>query len=172
MTGDSELREFLKELTSGPIKRPYKEHERIISERPDHSIQVVQLGNPRYVRTWRFNCHADSFGLTTREEFWALQETNIEGWADSRFVALMLPTLQPNANPNLEHLVVYFDEGHHILHSGIGVGDRVVSKWGDGNTYLHSLYETPASYGSSVRRYQRPPVDTALRTYLDWAATL
>lgn len=60
-------------------------------------------------------------------------------------------------NPIREDLVVYI---HYIykeqVHIGIYKGsNKVLSKWGYGNVYLHNLDLVPSSYGNIIRFFRK-----------------
>lgn len=168
--GNIELRTFLHEITSGAERRSPQEHEELIAKiayRIPHSIRPGQRRVCRDVRTWRFNCHAYTFGLTECEAFWQLQEVNDDAWPHSTFIESLLPTFQlVRGDAGGENVVLYRNESGQLKHSGIARGGLVHSKWGDGNTWAHGLYEVPISYGSIVDRFTRPSVAGILAAYL------
>jgi hypothetical protein len=53
---------------------------------------------------------------------------------------------------NAGQVVIYFRQGRPV-HAGIAIGDRIRSKWGIGQQWVHELWEVPALYGEQTKRY-------------------
>lgn len=144
---------------------------RTLAEIGPHSIRAIRTVDLHDVRSWRFNCHAFTFGLWQRDEFWRLQDTHPDAWPDGVFVVrhlLQAMSSVPPAEVPDEVAVLYF-EGDQLKHSGLQRRESVQSKWGDCHTWEHGLFEVPASYGERVAFYVIPPVDVVVDAYVRFA---
>ena len=126
-----------------------------------HSILISDKVRLGYPRTFAFNCHAFTFGLSKMEECWAAREDLCPNGA---FVlAHLLPMMEQHTEGNI---AVYFD-GDRVTHSGRINNGTVISKWGTAHTWQHGVWEVPTSYGSRVECYLAPAADWLKKTYLN-----
>lgn len=133
-----------------------------------HRIRVVSLADPSNLKTWRFNCHAFTFGLWQQELFWHLQDSHPDAWPDGGFVTNRLrPAMRRVYDTELQagNIALYFDSDR-LTHSGIVRANVICSKWGDGHVWDHGALEVPKSYGARTEYYNAPPDDCALNAYL------
>lgn len=66
-------------------------------------------------------------------------------------------------------IVIYFN-GAEIKHAGkISVNGRVISKWGIGHLFEHSIFEVPEQYGNDIRYYKQLAKETALDYFFKYA---
>lgn len=142
-----------------------------LAEMCPHGIRAIRTVDLDDVRSWRFNCHAFTFGLWQRDAFWALQDTHPDAWPDGSFVAHYLLPVMSSVPPGemLDEVVTLYYEGDQLKHSGLQRGGRVRSKWGDCHTWEHGLFEVPASYGERVAHYVVPDADVAVDAYIRFA---
>lgn len=136
-----------------------------------HRIRAIRSVDLNNVRTWRFNCHAFTFGLWKHELFWQLRESHPKAWPDGTFVIdHLLPQMSAVAPRDWrEGAVVLYYEGDRLKHSGLRQGRLVHSKWGDCHTWEHGLLEVPLSYGQRVLYYEAPTAQLVISAYVQFA---
>lgn len=111
-------------------------------------------------RTFAFNCHAFTFGLSKMEECWAAGD---DIYPNGAFVtANVLPIMKQHVDGSI---AVYFD-ADRVTHSGRINNGTVISKWGTAHTWQHALWEVPTSYGSR-EYYQAPNPELVKNAYLE-----
>ena len=169
------LRKALLDITKRFTAHTVREQLRAVDELRNHcphQIKVIRAVDLDDFRSWRFNCHAFTFGLWRQERFWELQESHPNIWPDGAFVTdHLLPQMCVAATHDLgETAVVLYYEGSRIKHSGLKRGELVHSKWGDCHTWEHGVLEVPISYGERVVYYQAPPIEIVIEVYLRFAA--
>ena len=126
-----------------------------------HSIMVLEKARLGSRRTFAFNCHAFTFGLSKVDECWSADE---DLSPDGTFImAKVIPMMEERPEGGI---VLYF-EGDRITHSGRINRGVVISKWGAGHTWQHALWEVPTCYGSSVAYYQEPAAGAVKMAYLE-----
>lgn len=83
------------------------------------------------------NCHAYSTGLW-KEDIWDILfdyiVINDRNLIDCNFMSTLIPRLDEHLNPIQNDLVIYFDSGGKVTHSGIckNVSNNLIeSKWGN-----------------------------------------
>lgn len=166
----TKLEEMTKRFTGLVITHQVQVVENIKQEYP-HRIAVRSMADPRSLRTWRFNCHAFTFGLWQQEAFWHLQTSCPDCWPDGAFVTnYLLPGMCQISETDIRagNLVLYFDS-ERLTHSGVVYDDLIRSKWGDGHVWEHALFEVPKSYGERAEYYTAPPNNLALDAYVKFA---
>jgi len=144
---------------------------RTLAEMSPHGIWAVRTVDLDDVRSWRFNCHAFTFGLWRQEASWKLQDTHPDAWPDGSFVVRhLLPVMSPVRPGDMpDEVAILYYEGDQLRHSGLQRGERVRSKWGDSHTWEHGLFEVPASYGERVAHYVVPPSDIVVDAFVHFA---
>lgn len=137
-----------------------------------HQIRAIRAVDLDDLRSWRFNCHAFTFGLWREDLFWNLQETHPDVWPDDTFVTgHLLPRMSvATAEDAVDSPVVLYYQESQLKHSGLRRGDLVHSKWGDCHTWEHGVMEVPISYGARVVYYREPPVEVVVEAYVQFAA--
>ncbi len=137
-----------------------------------HRIRAVSPVNLDDVRSWRFNCHAFTFGLWKQELFWQLQESHPQAWPDGNFVTqYLLPRMTAVVGRDWRKAaIVLYYEGDQLKHSGLRQGRLVQSKWGDCHIWEHGVLEVPLSYGQRVVYYRLPDAQLAMSAYEQFAA--
>lgn len=172
--GGQELRSALQEITEDWTAELVGEQVAAVSRLGltlHHSVKVVRPVDLKDVRSWRFNCHAFAFGLSTQDVFCDLQVSHPNAWPDSGFVVNHLLPLTQSVEPEIEAgtgLVLYWRHDQ-LKHSGITEGTTVRSKWGDCHTWEHGLMEVPASYGDRVAYHRAPARDMVSDAYVRFA---
>jgi hypothetical protein len=64
-------------------------------------------------------------------------------------------------------LILYF-EGQLPTHAGLIKEPQVISNWGKGHVYQHSLLEVPSSYGNEIRSYRKLLASVATMRFVEY----
>lgn len=173
---DEVLRQSLLDVTERYTGRAVGEQlaaVRRLGIKHQHSINAIRVVDLVDVRSWRYNCHAFTFGLWSQDVFWELQETHPNAWPNGPFVVEhLLPLMSQVTSGRIagEAAALYF-RGGDLKHSGLNRGGVVQSKWGDCHTWEHGLFEVPSSYGDRIQLYHVPEVDVVVDAYVRFAKT-
>ena len=138
--------------------------EKLRSEFP-HTIQLVERTNPTLPR----NCYEWALDLSSVLTHWVGELDLPELFAGPQFASTLIPQLNAISESDVRNddLVLYFDEPIPT-HAGLATESRVISKWGEGHIYKHGFMEVPASYGDTIRFYQRVPSDLATMRFIEY----
>jgi hypothetical protein len=157
------LRKKLEEATTGiPTRHP----ERIAALKKVYPHKIAVQGNPNWIDT-RTDCFLyvfrDKIAADLVEMFESIVEDNPNLFKriGERLISEGFINLHEDRSPD-DEFVVYFHE-KDIKHFGKLVEDRVVSKWGRGLVWKHSLFEVPLSYGKRVMYSMGQINETVLR---------
>lgn len=163
MAFEESLREALDRVMRIELPLMYRRAFAKVEAEYGHSIRMLEA-DPAWLRT--FNCYAFALGLAEHPRYQGLVAAHQNSaLASSAFVAQLL------ANGNLQEIdqvqpgdiALYLVAGSVAHAAVIAVGEgRLHSKWGPNELYDHALWEVPASYGSEVRFFRRPPVATTI----------
>ena len=92
-------------------------------------------------------------------------------FANPSFVHFLIDKgyLLPLTKCHRDCLTVYFEEGI-VKHIGKSFNDtRIVSKWGTGHLYEHSLFEVPSNMGSDVKYFSSINCDDTIKYFVEFA---
>jgi hypothetical protein len=162
----SDLRARLQDITwSDDIDGHPSAIEALKSEFP-HTIQLVELTNQEFPS----NCYECALGLIPELTHWASGFDLPELYAGPKFISWLVHYLTeiPIADAANGDLILYF-EGQLPTHAGLIKEPRVISKWGRGHIYQHSLLEIPSSYGNEIRFYRKLPASVATMRFVEYA---
>jgi hypothetical protein len=133
-----------------------------------HSITLVERADPNR----RFNCYQFAFDLQVLPGPVALLCQLYDFvYPGRRFVRHLADThLERIGRDDACHGdIVVWAQGDFIKHAGKIAGTGSVSKWGEGHTWSHGLFEVPWGYGSDLTFYRAIPPDAALRAFVEFA---
>jgi hypothetical protein len=174
LPADHPLRQKLWQITDDPTRYgagAQPDGVESLREQYPHSIKCLQPRFGYQRRTWDFNCHAFSLGLSSADEFWALRPQEDKLLPESDFVEELIQagslTARTQANFREGDVLVYYFESQ-IVHSGILVGELVHSKWGNGHLWEHKTPEVPAAYGEHVAAFELPCSEEILPRFREY----
>ncbi|MFA6410351.1 MAG: SEC-C metal-binding domain-containing protein [Candidatus Buchananbacteria bacterium] len=150
MENNIELRKQLLAITEN---NSYDSHESLINKLKDqffHSIQIIESVSPN--REKNFVCFMHAFDLRDSVIIKNEMRKKLEVTFGSDFISWLIDKgyLTQNKNANI---VIYFDD-KIPKHAGLVIGNKIISKWGMGNTWQHDLWEVPSSYGNSFDYFE------------------
>lgn len=130
-----------------------------------HTIRLVEHANPTLPR----NCYEWAFDLCPLLSHWVGELKLPKHLAGSKFVQELIPHLDtlPESDVTEGDFVLYFDR-QMPTHAGLIKEPHVISKWGKGHIYQHSLLEVPSSYGNEIRFYRKLPASMATMRFVEY----
>jgi len=163
------LRKRLQEVTCGaavPVDAQPGVVAELATETP-HSIRLAPQCSQTPIAD--YNCFEFALGLAGRREVHLISEHLPSTFCGGEFVQHLVDTvLVPVASPSTGDLVLY--RGHQqITHAGLLEADSVISKWGKGHLWLHSLFEVPAQYGDVTSFHEAPVPTEMLAMFIEFA---
>lgn len=133
-----------------------------------HTIELLTGPNDNR----RYNCVMFALGIEVDPEYFAMAYRCPDGiHASTQFIQFLVDRgyLVERESQGAGALIAYLEDGQ-FRHIGIiAEGGRVRSKWGIGHLYEHSRFETPASYGSSVRIFEPMEREAVLDAFFEFA---
>jgi hypothetical protein len=169
MKSKSDLRERLQAITCGSVAQ-VECHPRLVADlsaQVPHTIELAP-GAP-HVPIGCYNCFEFALGLAGCREVRLISKYLPSTFCDGSFVETLIGSaLVPLASSVTGSLVLYRDH-QHITHAGLVQGSRIVSKWGEGQLWLHGLLEVPAKYGDVTSFYETLGPSVMLSQFLEYA---
>jgi hypothetical protein len=124
----------------------------------------------------RYTCAVHAFTLVEHPTYLAIAGFGRgETFAGKSFIEYLLKhgllREKPEGSAEAGDLIIYVldDEFSHV--GRMTSRERVVSKWGTGLLYEHSIWEVPTNYGGWVHYYEGPNADESLELFLRYAET-
>jgi len=147
----------------------YEGHAKVIlglTEAFPNTIRLRSLGGD-------FNCFQYALGLLNSPVYKRIAITYPKIFTGTEFISFLL---ENNKLKEVDHsytpigvIVLYFNGGRP-QHAGILEAGKVVSKWeAHGSLWEHDLFAVPASYGSQVKYFLKPPEQESLELFIEWA---
>ncbi len=134
-----------------------------------HSLECLAAIDRADRKTWDFNCHAYSLGFHERNKFWNARPKKDERLPESAFMQKLIDkgVLKPRCSKHVQDgdIAIYFS-GSKLKHSGVVVGARIRSKWGNLHRWDHEIADVPIEYGCTTKFYELPEQDV-LERFLD-----
>ena len=162
------LRTRLQEITDSGGVSSHVELIELARQSTPHSIQV--LTGPK--DSLRYNCVIYALGIETDPEYFAMAHRCPDHvHANTQFIQFLADRGYliecDSRGPGV--LIAYLEDSK-FRHIGLVVeGGRVRSKWGIGHLYEHAPWETPVSYGSTVRFFGPVERDIVLDAFSTFA---
>ena len=171
LDSNARLRDRLDHITSAGSNQA-NAHPKLLSELASeipHSIILAQSLAPDLPIDC-YNCFEFALGLAGRNEVRLsshyIPSTCCNGaFAEYLATSILLPRASEAANGDL----VLYRDNQQFTHAGLVHGDRILSKWGTGQLWLHGSLEIPASYGHIFSYYRATNPDEVLAKFLDFA---
>lgn len=169
LNGDDSMLGFLRqELERITREENVSKHPRLVRSlraRAPHTIRIAQADQSLS----RFTCAVYAFDLTEDTHYQQIASYGTgQTFAGRDFVEFLLSAQRLEKN-QMGNLAIYFENGA-FRHIAKVIGqDRLISKWGTGQLWEHSLWEVPESYGSRLEFYRIPEGRTGIDLFLDYA---
>jgi hypothetical protein len=118
-----------------------------------------------------YNCYAFAFDLIDSEEYRnrTLRLKNV--FPNSVFCHYLVSNfLNEKEQKELKQgdYIIYFKD-EVPSHAGKIFEQKILSKWGTGNLWLHDIYEVPSSFGDDVKFYIAENKLKLQELYKEWA---
>jgi len=165
------LRDRLQKIACGG-EIPANAHPQALAELASeipHSI-VAALHLAPQLPIERYNCFEFALGLAGRNEVRLISHFIPSTCCNGIFVeylaaSLLTTTVSRGADRNL----VLYRDNQQFTHAGLVSGNRILSKWGTGQLWLHGPLEVPASYGQITAYYRATNPDEVLAKFLEFS---
>lgn len=167
LISDSGLRAELQRITDSCGLREQPSELNALTARWPHTVKFVKDTN---TGPNGFNCFMHALNIHEAPGWLVSAAVEHDILPDSCFAAYLVATLlftSEVAEPSNGDVAMYFATGRP-RHAGRVEAGQIVSKWGQGHLWHHSLDEVPSSYGQKVRFFRaahRDDVLLAFRTY-------
>lgn len=164
------LRERLKRITDNGDLKSHPILLDMLSREISNSIRISDSGFP----IDRYTCIVHALNLIENPDYVRIAGLGLgRVFAGTDFVNFLLTKgyLEEISLEDVSEgdLIIYFDNGQ-VTHAGKMIRDnRVISKWGRGYLYEHSIWEMPQQYGNNVRYFKGIKRETALQHFIEYA---
>jgi hypothetical protein len=156
----SQLAEITKPADAPELKEQIQQMAKLALTHP-HSVTLHEENVPG---SPRFSCYQYSFGIADVR----VRDGPFEFFPGGDFAEIL-------AQYQLEEIGVEdAEDGDHILysreqieHAGRVNSTTILSKWGTGHIWRHSIYEVPTNYGDTVHFYRHFPPQSVIQVLQD-----
>jgi hypothetical protein len=140
----------------------------LASEIP-HSIVAAPHRAPQ-LPIERYNCFEFALGLAGRNEVRLISHFIPSTCCNGIFVEYLAASLlTTTASPGADDDLVLYRDNQQFTHAGLVRDNRILSKWGTGQLWLHGPLEVPASYGQIAAYYRATNSDEVLAKFLEFS---
>jgi len=166
------LRQEISEITDFMGVEKHEEELNKLKEGPQysHSIKRHKYAYPYC----EYTCMVYVFGFAGHEGYRKialLKKENV--FAGITFAEYLIKSayLKEIENPkSTRKMILYFND-KKLVHGGISIGKRVISKWGNQLHWRHGIWEVPVKYGDTVKYYELLSTNTAFKYFVKYAET-
>ena len=155
---------------------PINNHPKLVHAlkgRLQHSIKCIPSG-------WeieKYTCIMHAFGLVGDTRYEAIASFGIgRVFAGKAFVEFLIANSLLVQRPNFKglpgDLIVYLADTEFCHVGRMLQSGRVVSKWGTGWLYEHSIWEVPNRYGNQIQYYVNPGDEESLDLFRRYAESV
>lgn len=164
------LRERLRLITESQDVDTHSGMLEELSNEIPNTIQIVESEYP----IDRYTCLMYVFDFTEEPRYVDIASFGLgRAFAGTDFINYLLDENHLEAiseeDVTVGNLVAYYN-GDEFKHIGkIRAENRVISKWGIGNLYEHSIFEVPIQFGNTIHYYNNLEKERALDYFVEFA---
>ncbi len=164
------LREKLFEMTENVPLQEHPAHIESLRSETNHSIVVVKSEHP----IERYTCGVHAFYLVEDPTYRKIATFGLgRTFAGPDFVMFLLEhqllAQRHHASVLPNDLILYFDNGVFRHVGRMKTSCRILSKWGIGHLYEHTVWEVPSRYGNEVRYFAGPDKKASMILFIKYA---
>ncbi|MBU3591212.1 MULTISPECIES: hypothetical protein [unclassified Polynucleobacter] len=164
------LRLQLEQMTEAMPLSQHSHQIEVLRTEFGHTINIVDSEIP--VDT--YTCAVHSFGLIDDPTYVGVASHGLGNtFAGADFIYFLLSQnliLETSPESVAANDFIFYFDGDKFMHVGkILGGGRILSKWGSGLLYDHSIWEVPSGYGQTIRCFEGLDSDRGVDLFITYA---